>query len=178
MKEVSPSSLGVRRTATTTTPPASNSRDSCENEFSVADLQPGSVWFTMKDEECMEVECEELVTEGMEIDGSCGEINLNLEGRESRSTRKTKALSLIVALAHDTGATPGTTRQTGPTAAGQCESDALHSDVPSESEIDEFFDSVEQLQQCSFIEKYNFDFVKELPLPGRYEWVKLNPGAE
>ncbi|CAI9774424.1 unnamed protein product [Fraxinus pennsylvanica] len=157
MTEVSPSSLGVRRTATPTTPPASNSHDSCENDFSVADLQPGSVGFSMKDEECMEVECEELVKEGMEIEGSCGEINFNLE---------------------DTGATPCTTRQTGPTAAGQYESDALHTDVLSESEIDEFFDCIEQLQHRSSIEKYNFDFVKELPLPGRYEWVKLNPGAE
>ncbi|KAL2540750.1 Cyclin-dependent kinase inhibitor 3 [Abeliophyllum distichum] len=176
MKEVSPYSLGDRtRAITTTATPASNSQDSCENEFSVADLPPGSVGLVKKDEECVELDCKELVTEGLEIEGSSGEINLVMKARESvssRSTLETTLPNLIVA--PDTVATPGCTkRQTGPTAAGKRGSEALDSDIPSAPEIDEFFVRMEQLQQQRFTEKYNFDFVNDLPLPGHYKWVTL-----
>ncbi|KAL2556985.1 cyclin-dependent kinase inhibitor 4-like [Forsythia ovata] len=166
MKEVSPYSLGDRtRAKTTTTTPASNSQDSCESEFSVADLQPGTVGLVKKDEECVELDCKELVTESLEIEGSCGKINLVLKARErlcvdplsvpSRSTLETTLPSLIVA--PDTVATPGSTkRQTGPTAAGKRESDALDSYIPSASEMDEYFVRMEQLQQQRFTENVLF----------------------
>nr|GMD22163.1 cyclin-dependent kinase inhibitor 3-like [Ipomoea batatas] len=46
--------------------------------------------------------------------------------------------------------------------------------MPSAEEIDEFFAYAEQQQQRRFIEKYNFDIVNDLPLPGRYEWVRVS----
>ncbi|XP_017981546.1 PREDICTED: cyclin-dependent kinase inhibitor 7 isoform X1 [Theobroma cacao] len=46
---------------------------------------------------------------------------------------------------------------------------------PIKAEIEEFFASAEKDLQKHFTEKYNFDFVKEEPLEGRYEWVRLKP---
>ncbi|KFK39800.1 hypothetical protein AALP_AA3G289700 [Arabis alpina] len=42
-------------------------------------------------------------------------------------------------------------------------------------EIEEFFEYAEHKQQRHFTEKYNFDIVADIPLPGRYEWVKVLP---
>ncbi|KAJ3689429.1 hypothetical protein LUZ61_018593 [Rhynchospora tenuis] len=47
--------------------------------------------------------------------------------------------------------------------------------VPSEREINDLFGKPEELQQKNFTEKYNFDPVTEQPLPGRFEWEKLDP---
>ncbi|KAK4407336.1 Cyclin-dependent kinase inhibitor 3 [Sesamum angolense] len=41
--------------------------------------------------------------------------------------------------------------------------------IPTAHEMEEFFTRAEQPQQRHFIEKYNFDIVNDLPLPGRYE---------
>ncbi|XXG86602.1 hypothetical protein AAC387_Pa11g1464 [Persea americana] len=43
----------------------------------------------------------------------------------------------------------------------------------SEEEIDAFFSKFEKEEQRRFAEKYNYDVVKDVPLEGRYEWVKL-----
>ncbi|KAK2434140.1 hypothetical protein P8452_31344 [Trifolium repens] len=43
-----------------------------------------------------------------------------------------------------------------------------------EEEIDEFFARFEREEQKRFAEKYNFDIVSDLPLEGRYEWVRLH----
>ncbi|PPR85474.1 hypothetical protein GOBAR_AA35216 [Gossypium barbadense] len=37
---------------------------------------------------------------------------------------------------------------------------------PTQAEIDEFF---------SVAEKYNYDIVKDVPLDGRYQWIRLKP---
>ncbi|RID72432.1 hypothetical protein BRARA_C04323 [Brassica rapa] len=48
-----------------------------------------------------------------------------------------------------------------------------------EAELEDFFQAAEKdvrnskMLECSW--KYNFDFEKDEPLGGRYEWVKLNP---
>ncbi|KAJ0096515.1 hypothetical protein Patl1_28720 [Pistacia atlantica] len=47
--------------------------------------------------------------------------------------------------------------------------------MPAESEIDEFFAEAEKKLLKQYSEKYNFDFVKETPTEGRYEWVRLKP---
>ncbi|KAL2906218.1 Cyclin-dependent kinase inhibitor 3 [Bienertia sinuspersici] len=47
--------------------------------------------------------------------------------------------------------------------------------MPSDSEIEEFFTSAEKDLHKRFIDKYNFDIVKDVPLEGRYEWVQLKP---
>ncbi|XP_015574362.1 cyclin-dependent kinase inhibitor 7 isoform X2 [Ricinus communis] len=47
--------------------------------------------------------------------------------------------------------------------------------VPSQVEIDEFFAEAEKKEQKRFADKYNYDIVKDLPLEGRYQWVRLKP---
>uniref|UniRef100_A0A2N9H7J1 Cyclin-dependent kinase inhibitor n=1 Tax=Fagus sylvatica TaxID=28930 RepID=A0A2N9H7J1_FAGSY len=47
--------------------------------------------------------------------------------------------------------------------------------MPTESELEEFFAAAEKDVQKRFAEKYNYDIVKDIPLEGRYEWVRLKP---
>lgn len=47
--------------------------------------------------------------------------------------------------------------------------------MPTESELDEFFTEAEKNIQKQFADKFNFDIIKDEPLPGRYEWVRLKP---
>ncbi|XP_010413958.1 PREDICTED: cyclin-dependent kinase inhibitor 4-like [Camelina sativa] len=49
-----------------------------------------------------------------------------------------------------------------------------HRHLPTTPEMDEFFSGAEEEQQKQFIEKYNFDPVNEQPLPGRFEWTKVD----
>ncbi|XP_010552055.1 PREDICTED: cyclin-dependent kinase inhibitor 3-like [Tarenaya hassleriana] len=46
---------------------------------------------------------------------------------------------------------------------------------PTTRELEEFFVYAEEQQHRLFMEKYNFDVVNDLPLPGRYEWVQFVP---
>ncbi|KAG2308879.1 hypothetical protein Bca52824_028627 [Brassica carinata] len=46
--------------------------------------------------------------------------------------------------------------------------------LPTTPEMDEFFSGAEEEQQKQFIDKYNFDPVNEQPLPGRFEWKKVD----
>ncbi|CAH8363582.1 unnamed protein product [Eruca vesicaria subsp. sativa] len=45
---------------------------------------------------------------------------------------------------------------------------------PTAEEIEDFFVEAEKQLHDKFKKKYNFDFEKEKPLEGRYEWVKLS----
>ncbi|OIT28532.1 PREDICTED: cyclin-dependent kinase inhibitor 1 isoform X1 [Nicotiana attenuata] len=45
--------------------------------------------------------------------------------------------------------------------------------MPSEKEIEDFFAVRKKTIFKRFREKYNFDFEKEEPLEGRYEWVRI-----
>ncbi|OMP02043.1 Cyclin-dependent kinase inhibitor [Corchorus olitorius] len=47
--------------------------------------------------------------------------------------------------------------------------------MPTEAELEEFFVAAEKKLQKQFTEKYNYDIVKDEPLEGRYEWVRLKP---
>ncbi|GMI74550.1 hypothetical protein HRI_001124300 [Hibiscus trionum] len=47
--------------------------------------------------------------------------------------------------------------------------------TPSQDEIDEFFSVNEKYEQKRFIETYNYDIVKDTPVDGRYQWVRLKP---
>ncbi|KAL4319977.1 hypothetical protein GQ457_18G016560 [Hibiscus cannabinus] len=47
--------------------------------------------------------------------------------------------------------------------------------MPSQAEIDEFFSVAEKYEQKRFAEKYNYDIVKDVPLHGRYQWLRLKP---
>ncbi|XP_057806681.1 cyclin-dependent kinase inhibitor 6-like [Salvia miltiorrhiza] len=45
--------------------------------------------------------------------------------------------------------------------------------MPSEAQLEEFFAAAEKKLQQKFIDKYNFDIVKDQPLEGRYDWVHV-----
>ncbi|KAL0459303.1 UNVERIFIED_CONTAM: Cyclin-dependent kinase inhibitor 3 [Sesamum latifolium] len=108
-----------------------------------------------------------------EIEASLGENYLDLEARE-RSTRESTPCSLIRTA--DTIPTPGSsTKRRSPTVANERVQNALLRSIPTAHEMEEFFTRAEQPQQRHFIEKYNFDIVNDLPLPGRYEWVRVTP---
>ncbi|KAA3488702.1 cyclin-dependent kinase inhibitor 7 [Gossypium australe] len=47
--------------------------------------------------------------------------------------------------------------------------------IPSQAEINEFFSVAEKYEQKRFAEKYNYDIVKDVPLDGRYQWLRLKP---
>ncbi|KAE8686018.1 Cyclin-dependent kinase inhibitor 6 [Hibiscus syriacus] len=47
--------------------------------------------------------------------------------------------------------------------------------MPTEAELEEFFAPAEKKLQKQFAEKYNYDIVKDEPLGGRYEWIRLKP---
>ncbi|XP_061367048.1 cyclin-dependent kinase inhibitor 4-like [Gastrolobium bilobum] len=108
---------------------------------------------------------EENVDVGM--DGSFGENLLEVEGRD-RSTRESTPCSLI----RDSNAihTPGsTTRQR----THQIIHQHMQRNIPTAYEVEEFFSYAEKQQRTIFMDKYNFDIVNEVPLPGRYEWVPV-----
>ncbi|KAF7840853.1 cyclin-dependent kinase inhibitor 7-like [Senna tora] len=46
--------------------------------------------------------------------------------------------------------------------------------IPPKEEIEEFFAMAEMYEQKRFAEKYNYDIAKDMPLEGRYQWVRLN----
>ncbi|CAK9141459.1 unnamed protein product [Ilex paraguariensis] len=107
------------------------------------------------------------------VEASFGENMLEFEGRE-RSARETTPCSLI--RDPDTIRTPGsTTRPTSSTQANSSVQNSLRRHIPTAHEMNDFFSGPEEEQQRQFVEKYNFDPVKDKPLPGRYEWVKLDP---
>lgn len=99
---------------------------------------------------------------------SFGENLLDVEAREERSTRESTPCSLI----RDSNAihTPGsTTRQR----THQRIHEHIQTNIPTAYEMEEFFSYAEKQQQTIFMDKYNFDIVNEVPLPGRYEWVPV-----
>ncbi|KAF8019163.1 hypothetical protein BT93_H3908 [Corymbia citriodora subsp. variegata] len=106
-------------------------------------------------------------------EASFGDNVLEFEGRE-RSTRESTPCSLI----RDPEAvrTPSsTTRPTTLTETNRRIHNVDGRHIPTTHEMDEFFAGAEEEQQRNFIEKYNFDPVNDKPLPGRFEWQKLDP---
>ncbi|RLN39181.1 cyclin-dependent kinase inhibitor 4-like [Panicum miliaceum] len=101
-----------------------------------------------------------------EVEGSFGENILELEGKD-RSTRETTPCSLAI---FETIGTPGsTTRPSHSSHRGV--------QVPVRTisvSWNELFGDTERQQQQAFIDKYNFDPVNDCPLPGRFEWVKID----
>ncbi|XP_072959410.1 cyclin-dependent kinase inhibitor 5-like [Typha angustifolia] len=106
-----------------------------------------------------------------EIEVSFGENVLEIEAGE-RNVRETTPCSLI--RDSDTISTPCSTTRTKSTATNRSTQNSTHRNIPTTLEMEEFFAAAEQLQQRTFMAKYNFDPVNELPLPGQYEWVKLD----
>ncbi|XP_048334163.1 cyclin-dependent kinase inhibitor 5 [Ziziphus jujuba] len=106
-------------------------------------------------------------------EASCGENLLDFEGRE-RSTRESTPCNLI--RDPDVIRTPGSsTRPTNSAETSRRIQNSSRRHVPTTREMDEFFAGAEEEQQKQFIKKYNFDPVTDTPLPGRYEWEKVDP---
>ncbi|MFS7916400.1 putative cyclin-dependent kinase inhibitor [Helianthus anomalus] len=117
-------------------------------------------------------EKEDICREIGDEEGSIGENMVEIEGRE-RTTRESTPCSLI--RDPDAIKIPGSsTKSTRPTEVKYRVQDTSPRQIPSTSEMEEFFTGPEKQQQQLFIEKYNFDPVNDKPLPGRYEWVKLD----
>ncbi|XP_048429167.1 cyclin-dependent kinase inhibitor 7 isoform X1 [Pyrus x bretschneideri] len=77
-------------------------------------------------------------------------------------------------------------RETTPSSELRLDSDEMSSPVshrrriperksPPFEEIEEFFAVAEKYEHKRFAEKYNYDIVKDVPLDGRYQWVRLKP---
>ncbi|KAL6513781.1 hypothetical protein OROMI_034530 [Orobanche minor] len=46
---------------------------------------------------------------------------------------------------------------------------------PSASELEDFFAAAEKYDHKRFVEKYNYDIVKDVALEGKYQWVRVHP---
>ncbi|KAB2014352.1 hypothetical protein ES319_D09G218700v1 [Gossypium barbadense] len=107
------------------------------------------------------------------VEASFGENILDMEARE-RGTRESTPCSLIRDL--ESIRTPGSaTRPPNSADTNQRVQNSTRRYTPTSHEMDEFFSLTEEDQQRQFIEKYNFDPVKDKPLPGRYQWEKMDP---
>ncbi|TVU48462.1 hypothetical protein EJB05_08100, partial [Eragrostis curvula] len=94
---------------------------------------------------------------------------------DCRSTRETTPCSLI--RNSETISTPGSTTKSK-TSSSMTSRQRMEASVcrfiPSSLEMEEFFAAAEQQEQHAFREKYNFCPVNDCPLPGRYEWARLD----
>ncbi|GER35667.1 cyclin dependent kinase inhibitor [Striga asiatica] len=61
----------------------------------------------------------------------------------------------------------------GPPSAPDSRRTTTAEKMPTEAELEEFFAAAEKNIQKQFLEKYNYDIVKDEPVEGRYEWVPV-----
>ncbi|KAK3021662.1 hypothetical protein RJ639_046386 [Escallonia herrerae] len=158
--------------------PSSRLRVSCADSDSVGS---GSIGFSNQEEGfCGQSPIVAGKEEGAEeakgncdlgVEASFGENNLEHEGRE-RITRESTPCSLI--RDSEMFGTPGSsTRPASLNAANRRIRSAVLRNIPTTQEMEEFFATAEREQQRLFTEKYNFDVANDMPLPGRYEWVRV-----
>ncbi|KAM7271145.1 hypothetical protein ACFE04_030359 [Oxalis oulophora] len=107
-------------------------------------------------------------------EGSYGENNHLGVVAKDRSTRESTPCSLIRDPEKIETPCSTTKEKTSASNFRRVQSDELRH-MPTTRELDEFFSAAEQEQQRLFIDKYNFDIVNDLPLPGRFEWSKVTP---
>ncbi|KAI3990833.1 hypothetical protein MKX01_011741 [Papaver californicum] len=116
--------------------------------------------------------CKNSNNEESKDEASFGENFLEIEERD-RGTRESTPCSLI--RNSEILSTPGsTTRTTNSTSRNRSIQNSMRGNIPTTHEVEEFFAVAEQQQQRAFIERYNFDPVNDSPLPGRYEWERLD----
>ncbi|XP_072955626.1 cyclin-dependent kinase inhibitor 4-like [Typha angustifolia] len=164
-------------------PPAAKAKEGCKESSVARPTSPkaisrtrtsnsdsgGSASTRRCSKSAAEVEEWPEIDEGIEV--SFGENVLDVEERD-RNARETTPCSLI--RDSETIGTPGSTTRPNSTATNRRVQSSIRRNIPTSHEMEEFFAAAEQLQQRIFMEKYNFDPVNESPLPGRYEWVKLD----
>ncbi|XP_075097254.1 cyclin-dependent kinase inhibitor 5 isoform X1 [Nicotiana tabacum] len=122
----------------------------------------------------------ELLAEGLSETASLpseGSVHLSLSRphswKSTRTTRESTPCSLIRDA--DNIQTPGSsTRPTNATEDNSRMPNSTRRHIPTAREMNDFFGGPEEQQQRQFIEKYNFDPVNDKPLPGRYEWEKVD----
>lgn len=137
------------------------------------DSRPNSLGEVNSSSDCRALELDLDAGGGLGVEASFGENNLGLEAKE-RGTRESTPCSLI--RDPDAIRTPGsTTRRVCSTQSIGRAQNAMVGSFPTSMEMEEFFAYAERQQQTLFAEKYNFDIVNDLPLPGRYDWVTVNP---
>ncbi|CAI9786324.1 unnamed protein product [Fraxinus pennsylvanica] len=118
---------------------------------------------------------ENLSSSDLKTDGYETEISVPINNVYSRETSPTREIygdsekSLMVFLPQSKKKEPSS-----PTNSRQIISSA-DGKMPSAKELEEFFAAEEKYQQQLFAEKYNYDVVNDVPLEGRYEWVRLKP---
>ncbi|XP_074573200.1 cyclin-dependent kinase inhibitor 5-like [Curcuma longa] len=104
-----------------------------------------------------------------DVEVSCDENVLELDSGERGA---------LCSLIRDVGTigTPGSTTNSTyySITSKQRKQSAISQYIPSNQEMEEFFVGLEKPQHEKFIEKYNFDPVNDCPLPGPYEWEKLD----
>ncbi|CAH8380891.1 unnamed protein product [Eruca vesicaria subsp. sativa] len=100
---------------------------------------------------------------------------LELQGIESlnRSTSESTPCTLNREAEINTSVESATKLNTSDN-SDQREENLSGSHRPTTPDMDRFFSGAEEEQQRLFIEKYNFDPVNEQPLPGRFEWEKVD----
>ncbi|KAJ6370243.1 hypothetical protein OIU76_028508 [Salix suchowensis] len=105
--------------------------------------------------------------------GSFGDNVLDIEDRD-RSTRESTPCNLTRGT--EDARTPGSsTKPSSPAESSHRLQNSMRRCIPTTREMDEFFGPAEEEQLRRFTEKFNFDPVSDKPLPGRYEWEKLDP---
>ncbi|KAL3506382.1 hypothetical protein ACH5RR_031764 [Cinchona calisaya] len=104
------------------------------------------------------------------VETSCGENVLEFESK-GRSTRESSPCNLM----RDPEIPPPLrcTKRSNTTSTGQNPMQFFH--IPAIDIMHERFADDEERDRKEFIEKYNFDPLKDEPLPGRFEWEKLKP---
>ncbi|XP_009132869.1 cyclin-dependent kinase inhibitor 4 isoform X2 [Brassica rapa] len=118
----------------------------------------------------------ESVVFGKEKDFNGG-INKELDGSERTTSRESTPCSLIQK--PESIPSPGSSTKLSNSISDNSNKreesfSGSHRHLPTTPEMDEFFSGAEEEQQKQFIEKYNFDPVNEQPLPGRFEWKKVD----
>ncbi|KAG8095854.1 hypothetical protein GUJ93_ZPchr0013g34762 [Zizania palustris] len=107
-----------------------------------------------------------------EVEVSFGDNVLDLDAME-RNARETTPRSLI--RSSEMISTPGSTTKPKNSMSSRRRMEAsICRYIPSSLEMEEFFAAAEQQQHQAFMEKYNFCPVNECPLPGRYEWARID----
>ncbi|KAE8684606.1 Detected protein of unknown function [Hibiscus syriacus] len=92
-----------------------------------------------------------------------------------RNTRESSSCGLIKDFETIAAPVSTTKPRTSPLTHRRGPGNDVQRSIVAAQEMEGFFAFAEQQQQRQFMEKYNFDIVNDLPLPGRYEWVKMIP---
>ncbi|KAK9112808.1 hypothetical protein Scep_020327 [Stephania cephalantha] len=117
----------------------------------------------------------DLESEGFEFDNNSSAARALGCTTESTTTRENSNKSARTPKLGDLEAESDDLDQARRPSAASSRRGSADRTAPSEAELDEFFTAAESAEKKRFTEKYNFDVAKDVPLKGRYEWVRLKP---